>query len=614
VLRAALLGAAGLAVPVACGLPSGGGPIIDGPGPSPKPGDGDSDGRAPRPQDAVNEEDLVRKFFGAVAGKLDTDDDLKKASERAKAFLTDRIKGSWPALDQIAVVRVGNLSHSAGGVSQTLVQAPLTQVGIMQPNGTVKPVPGPLELQKLQFTVVANGAKPGWSIDKIETIDGQGPPLKGMLLDSGGLDGQWYSPQLVYFWSSGSGQVGLVPDLRYVPKAGLSKEAQRTEIVNWMLGGPSDLLAGTVQDVYQGITLVGPNLVAPDHDVLLVNLSAPPPRSVTLDQLRAQLRWSLQSFWDGSVRLQVNSQDQKVLPETDDWQVKNLADRPFRDGDGTAFCVVSGVVRPIANPDQLPPALTGPDNKGVRFAALSRDQRSAALVKADALHIGGVGGDGAKPAFRLVDLSGTQWTRPVFVPALPPSSPLVLVAVDGQLYVVFADGSSAEVAADRPLNAVSAFSVAPDGHRIALISGGVACVGALQIDGTNVAVGGLQNVDPGLSQLSGVAWSRLDRVLVAGKGSVSYQLAEITLDGAIANVWAGAYGSKITSVVALPYLPSQSTGTGLAMVQTQDNGAYNSWPSNPYSIVLKPGSPTPTPSAGGAPGSPDAPSNPFFLD
>ena len=129
-------------------------------------------------------------------------------------------------------------------------------------------------------------------IDEIsaQSLDG-GTPLSGMLLDSDGLNNEWYAPQLIYFWSTDSGRKGLVPDLRYVPRVGLSQESQRTEIVNWVLGGPSDLLENAVANtLYTGITLVGPSLVPPDSNGLLINLSAAPqglePQQV-MDQLWA---------------------------------------------------------------------------------------------------------------------------------------------------------------------------------------------------------------------------------------------------------------------------------------------------------------------------------------
>ena len=82
-LRALLLAGAGLAVPSACGVPSGGGPIVDGSGPSYDPSTG-ARGRPPTPGDANSATELVQLFLYAISGPLNTGDALNAARGRAR--------------------------------------------------------------------------------------------------------------------------------------------------------------------------------------------------------------------------------------------------------------------------------------------------------------------------------------------------------------------------------------------------------------------------------------------------------------------------------------------------------------------------------------------------
>jgi hypothetical protein len=388
-----------------------------------------------------------------------------------------------------------------------------------------------------------------------------------------------------------------------------------------MLAGPSEFLSSAVMGgVYGDINLVGPNLLPPDNDGLLVNLNSPlPPGPVGPQGAMDQLRWSLRASYEGPVRLQVNSQK---LPQVDGsssaFLQSNLADQHFRRDDDTAFCVANGVVRPVENPYQLPAAVNDPAlNKGVRLAALSRDRLSAALVKTDnRLYVGGASGD--KVRFTAVPgLTGTSWTRPAFLPA---NKPTVMVAVNGGLYVIDVNGgTSAQIGIGTDtVTTVSAFSVAPDGHRIALVANGIAWVGALRVDVNGISIGPLQSIDPGLTEPTSIAWSRLDRVLVAGRNAQAgnYQLSEVTIDGAIAEIWtAGGYSAKINSVVALPYLPSDPPETGPAMVQTANNNAsYAGSVGSPHPVAFTFTAGTPTPSASGGAAGLGVPTNPFFID
>src|SRR5213079_100899 len=110
-LRALLLAAGGLAVPAACGVPSGGGPIVDAPGPSYDPGSV-ARGRPPQPGDASTASELVELFLYAISGPLNTAAAVNDARQRARVFMTGPVRDSWRPTDVVTVVRIDALTSS----------------------------------------------------------------------------------------------------------------------------------------------------------------------------------------------------------------------------------------------------------------------------------------------------------------------------------------------------------------------------------------------------------------------------------------------------------------------------------------------------------------------
>ena len=620
-----LLGAAGLAVPAACGLPSGGHPIVDGPGPAPG-GTGDGLPKAPTPADAHDPGELVQGFLATVAGRLHSDADLAAADERARKYLTAQARTAWPPTGNgITVVQVESdffVTIGAGGFPS--VKVTVRPRGTLGTDGTVGQLPTNISTgpRQLTFTVVqapVAGQSSGLLIDKIEVTAGD--PLSGMMLDSGKLDGKSFAPQLVYYWSSD--KAGLVPDLRYVPVTGVSREIQYTDIVDWVLGPPSAFLHDIVQaNLYDGNSVVGPNLTAPDKDGLLVNLTIPPPQSLGDKRAIAQLGWSLQPLYGGTIRLQVNSQPVQASLSSSEFRGYNLADKDNRSEDNAEYCVANRVVRPVNNPTNVPAVLSADPtvNKDVDLAALSRDLNCAALVKKpdkSVRQMWVVDGRGSgKPVATPVTvngqpLSGQAWSRPAFLPLS--GNPRVLIAVDERLYVVNVPGGQATPQSTIP---VSDFAVAPDGRRIALISNGSARVYSLQIGDAVALAGQGRVIDAGLAECSFIAWSRLERVVVAGRlPAGNYQLVEVTIDGAIAIAWATPFSDPILSLAALPAPASAPNSPEVALAQI-GIGASRIGPNSSNPLLFSgPDLPSPSPSTGGAAaGGLGTPTYPFYVD
>jgi hypothetical protein len=573
---------AGLAVPVACGVPTGGSPVVDGPGPSYDPIAG-TQVPQPDPTQATTPVRLVELFLAAVSGPLDTPDLVNAARRRALEFLTPSARATWQPADAVTVVRVGPLTSSISG-SSTVVSGTLQPVGTLRPDhGWIEPVSGTAPAEA-QFEVSQAPDGNGLRISKLPTLP------NGLPLSTTALDNVYFTPQLLYFWDTA--KKWLIPDLRYVPKTSLADAARLAAIVKWLLTGPSDLLTSlTSQSLFPGNTDLDVPNVEVKGDTVAVNFSAAfqgVPRG-EIDKVLAQVRWSLQPLHQltaGPVELRVSGRRQDPK-DSDLYKRTNPADDVTRDPEPQAFGVVGGAVQALDGP--LPVVLTKPDyNKNVARAALSRNGDAVALVTTGKqLLVGRV--DNGTVAYQTINLTGGDWKRPGWLPL----TKRLLVVVDGALVAVSGSGAvSAPLLTD-----VGAFAISPDGYRLGVVRRGVLGVYPLRDDGT-LGTTVPRVLDAGLSDLTGVAWSRLDRLVVAGRSGAQYRLAEVTVDGAISTVWENTnFGNPIVSVSAYAKLPSQPPGPWAVLVQTQEGTSYKVFANTASPDPLNAREPSPSPSA-----------------
>jgi Lipoprotein LpqB beta-propeller domain len=561
-LRALLLAAGGLAAPAACGVPSGGRPIVDAPGPSYDPGTG-VPGRPPQPGDASSATELVELFLYAISGPLNTAAAMDDARRRARQFLTREAADLWKPTDQVTVVRIDALASSISGPDR-IVSSTLKPVGTLsRDRGWVDPS-GAGDPWQVAFTVSQMPDGSGLRIS-----DFPDDLQNRLLLGTNALDNRYFTPQVIYFWESSMRHSYLVPDLRYVPNTGLTDSGRLTTIVRWLLfpSGASDLISSVAGSIFPPGTDLSVTSLSMQGDRLVVPFSAElQGLKGDLSKVLVQLQWSLQPLHklDAPVELQIAGQPQRLNQAADYfWKVNPADEGTNRSDNPQPFCVAGGAVTPLDG--TLPPVLASPEhNRDVSLAALSRDRHGAALVTTGhQLMLGRE--DAGKVIYTPIDMSGRTWSRPVWLP----SGGRLLVAVDGRLHTL----STAGVVAQNPLQTgVSAFAVAPDGYRIALIKDGRLAVAALRDDSGQVTMSSAPHwLDPGLSDLSGVAWSRLDRIVVAGRAENQWHLAEVSIDGALRTVWGAGFYNAIVSVVGYPRLPSDPPGPGQIMVHTTDN-------------------------------------------
>jgi hypothetical protein len=624
VLRLMLLGASGLAVPAglaaACGVPTGGHAIVDEAGPSAGAGGASPGQGPPGPETAIDQVDLVQKYLLAVAGPLEADyQPMLQGS--AKHFMTPDFADKWSqsAKAGIQIVRATSGFNPRGGNFSTFVDVWLEQLGQLNSTGAVILPATQTSPVAFQFEVKSNPTGPGFRIANITASDRT--LANGMLLlDEALVNQSLFAAQMVYYWPL-IGEDSLVPDLRYVPLSGGDPKVSTRIITDLLSGAPGWLQAAPMA----GMKLAGSNVYQNKDGSWEVDLTG---SGVDLDKLMTQIRWSVWPQTRPTVQLKVGAQTKRVDGADTGFLKSNLADAASIDGrPREVFCIVNGAVQPLDRDTPTPSVLNIPGNNSkVKWAGLTRDKRVVAHVRDDGSLWIGLQATGMYQQVGGVP-KGATLGRPVWVPGTTP--PRLLVTVDKGLFT--ADSIHRQLTDVTPSGGqgVRAFSVAPDGRRIALIGSddGAVFVAALTVaEDVNVGIGPPTRIPvPYLAQnataMRAIAWSRIERVVVAGQlpGAASaYGAVEVTVDGVYAQLMTKVSPSSdpITHLVAFPPSPSEGStvpGRILGQATPVKQGAA------PYAIEYRAGkfdplTVTPAPTASGSSAHPAAPLALFFAD
>lgn len=547
--------AAGLAVAsllAGCGVPDRTGVTIDGPVAQRGAPGADAGPREPhKPADARSDEELVRYFLQAAAG------DSAGAPDRLRKFLI--APAAWQPGTAVIVVRVSSIRAIQPVGDAGKVDVSMQPVGRLTPTGSVAPLSG-AETQGFTWHFEVG---PGEIASSRRYIVN---PPSAMYLDSTALT-EWYEPHSIYFWDTTGAT--LVPDLRYLPLS-IPQPARPTQIVRWVLDGPSEWLQPVVRALPEGIDLL--DQAVPDAGRLVVNLNAVANEVPDPQLLLTQLRWSLRETYRGPVVLQIER-----LPRAegtpDDHVSANRADTM---GDPVAYCIVDGRVLRADGQEcdrdaALPAGLAPEINTRVTAAAITREENQAAVVQGlsngRAQLAVSQTGTGQSPTFANVGPSVAQMGRPVWLTSPAAAAGGGLVPVNGELHE-FTTGAVPRLRSlDTGLVGVSAVAVAPDGRRVAIAAGGRVYVATIGLAGGSVSIGPLRELPSSVGGIVGVGWSRQDRVVVGGRTGDGAAIAEITVDGAVEALFnPGLEALTISHLVAFPSNPG-STAPGAVMIQ-----------------------------------------------
>jgi hypothetical protein len=595
VLAALLLGG--------CGIPDDSPVLTVGPGPSM----GVSSGGELAPtqhgrEDTLDKSTFVRYYLEAAAG--DPDDALK----RAKAFLSPSADLTFKAQSDIRVVHlVENPLNNPGSDEVTLKYQ---VIGTLGPNGILDPTTADGTIERSTLVVGDVPGKPGLFLQK--------PPQYLMISDA--ALGAFYDQHTIYFWNTE--HTGLVPDVRYMPLT-VPAEQQPTMILNWLVEGPADLLKNAVDPLPDKTAAIG-NVPAVSNGKLQINLNdqaVPLDDSKALDRLRRQLQWSLRPLLPRTLELKIGHADPYDYSDSD-YLTSNfayrLADAPQR------FVVFDGHVRRMAastHASEPVPVLTAAENSHVRTAALSSSgaEDFAALVVGEAKGKESLRVGSARPG-QQAPLEKIALPAPIGHPtwAVTPdqtrNDAIGLVIAKGALYSFTADGRAQPVDWPGAPGNITAVSIAPDGHRVALVAGGRLYLTVLTISGD-----GMQLSDPHpirtllLREITAVGWSSEGWLAVAGFKPTAdggrATIMDMTIDGAQGSDRVTDLGdARVTYLAAYPANPTVTSQHANSVSYVAGNAAYDALQSGLKITVGNLAEPVTNPPAG------VVPTAPFFLN
>ncbi|SBT52272.1 LpqB family beta-propeller domain-containing protein [Micromonospora auratinigra] len=594
-LLALLLG--GLMIPAGvagCGIPRETEVQVDGAGPAAEPGSQNGSGaRPPSPTDTSEPGQFVRNYLeAAAAGERD------QAYARVKAFIApdkrDAVLRERPQSSEIemTVVRLRELPEVTppNNDRTSKVTVKVQQVGVLRSDGTLAPPVATDTTYVFELRPVRDG-RPELLIYGLPNV----------LLVTDQAVRRYYGAHTIYFWNSDGTR--LVPDQRYLPS---SVPAQRriTEVVKWLTTGPPDWLAGGVSKLPDGTQVI--NNATGSDGRWEVNLSMTSANDDKLARLATQLAWSLPPEVTG--RLDLKIQNQKRLTV----DLKQERDKPAYPAGGSPlrFSVYDGVVRPLAfvgEPIGSVP-IEAAKNRNVVSAALSRsgDQVLAALVvtrpdRTQALRVGSgpdpvtVFNDSARPYAAI--------GRPTWIRSLDPDHPAGLVAADGRLYRFDVRAGMVAVSLN-PAGRVTAVAGSLEGHRIALVIGGVLYVASVSVEGGVVTLGQPRRLTTGLTDITAVDWIAENELVFAGNDADRRPaIFQVTVDGAQETALKRDIGAAVTQ---LSGYPGGAVGalSSFSFMYEANRAAY--W--NQFDIIKREQvQGAPTPGSGGKAVNPTAP-------
>ncbi|GAB2598402.1 hypothetical protein Aab01nite_74380 [Paractinoplanes abujensis] len=504
----------------------------------------------PRREDNDEPKALVANYLQAAAGDPET------AADRARAFLAPDKAARFPDGGDIKVVRETEASlHSPGEAGVTIK---IQVVGTLKANGVLEPAaPSDPKAYELRVGQVA-GRSGQFILDAPQMLMMTDQTLQA-----------YYSQRTIYWWNTAN--TGLVPDVRYMPLSVPSVQ-QPTTVLSWLTGAPAPWLDDAVNPLPQG-SQAAANVPAISNDTLQISLNAQalPQGSDpgALDRLRRQLQWSMRPLVTSAVEIKIGHDD-PVRTENGVYLDSNaayrLADVPER------FALYNGTIHRLKeSPHETDPVpvIKPAANKNITTAALS-----SSSTRAYAAVVTGTG-DARRlrvaqaPLGEQADLQqvGGALKGDLGVPVWAqtpdgddPAAAIGLITMDGQIYSFDATGAAARrVGWQNPPGTVTGLSVAPDGHRVVLVSGGRLYRAVLNTSGDDITLSDPERVwPPDLATVTAVAWNSESSLAVAGmRTNNRYAVLDVTVDGTLATTRLNDIGAeRVTYLTAYPSTPT----------------------------------------------------------
>ncbi|MEU0740019.1 LpqB family beta-propeller domain-containing protein [Streptomyces sp. NPDC006134] len=493
--------------------------------------------------------------------------------ETAREYLTEAARKTWrPELATTVLADGPGTEPGRTGDREDTDAYSLTLTGTKVATVDAQQSYAPADGQYRAPVHLKRDGKSGqWRIDTVP---------QGVVMGKSDFQRNYMSVNKYYFASNhtpdaGSGAGGqpmAVADPVYVRK----RVDPLTQAVRSLLNGPTRLLGRVVRSSFPSGTALAKgvsSLTPDDRNRLTVPLNDRAARagSDTCEEMAAQLLFTLRNLTPAVDEVDLRAGDERVCSLTEDRAAvvaaRGSAQHPdylyFVDGEKRLVRLPAGSSATRAEP--VPGAL-GSGEVGLRSAAVSRDEHSAAGVGPDgsALYVASLVSGGSLGEPVLVSRGRTEQERlatpswdaqgDLWVVDRDPARPRLLVLEQGR-------GEPVTVQTPGLEGRVQDVRVAADGVRIALVvrdedGQRSLLIGRIERDGKAqgrpvVTVRELRSATPGLEEVTAMSWAGDSRLVVVGRehGGVQ-QIGYVQVDGSTPETQAPAALTGVQEIAA----------------------------------------------------------------
>ncbi|BEL09744.1 hypothetical protein Q0Z83_079350 [Actinoplanes sichuanensis] len=549
-----------------CGIPDNSDVTVVGPGVSTGTTSREGGTRSRITRDQTSDrQTFALNYLRAAAGEYDG------ALDRVKQFMSTSARDNFnpPAAPRVIRLIDEPLLDSA----TDRVELSYQLLGTLGKNGLLEPSPEKVE-GKYELVL---GEVAGEGLYVL-----QAPPF--LLLSDTALS-EYYKERTIYFWNTD--RTGLVPDVRYLLQD-VPIEQEPTIILNWLIGGPAPWLQDAVEPLPDGTKLEN-KVPAIDNDRLQIRLSAqavPTEGAVeAMERLRMQLQWSLRNLLPDYLDLTVGHQQPRSY-SGEDFLTSNPSYRLVQEPE--RYVIYDRTIRRLVNSSRptsdTVPGLAPDDNKDISRAALTTSGTHVftALVtgsgKNERLRVGSAG-TGGQVALKEIPGLPAGLGNPVWAitPDDDAAAAVGLIIAGGRLWRFRADGGPAQEVSTSGTAGITAITVAPDGHRVAMVVGGRLYRAVLNVSGDGLAFTGLQQVFTPLTSLTAVDFSGEGWLAVAGtrRDKNRTSIVYTSIDGALKSQVLPDIGNEtVTYLSAYPANPRHSLNSLGAVLYSTGKNAW----------------------------------------
>lgn len=485
------------------------------------------------PQRGVDPFRLVREFIEATGNPAN-------GHAAARAFLSRTAAANWDDRAGLTVIEdapgAAPQADPNGGVRRIRVGG--SRLGVLTADGSFMPSAGAFSIP---LDVVTEHGE--WRITN---------PPPGVLVEASAVQRN-YRQVRVSFVDPNRGT--MVPDLRWVPAQPAATLPGR--VLDLLLAGPSERLAGAVRTAIPGGTRLRSNVLVSRSGRTVINLSGV---DVLTDQQRRLVAAQIVSSLDGLVPapMRLLADGEPLVPAQAEWRSADIAAYAAPTGprpDVPGQVVIGGRLRRLDGTPAVGPAGAG------QFSVL----RAASSNPGGDLLAAVVGGPDGRPQLRVGPSDGDLAAVPLDAdtmsrPTWRPSGTEVWTVINGRTVMGVALSGAGppltyQVNATEltRLGTISELRSSRDGVQVAAVVGGRLVVAAVVTESGLVSLRHPQVLREGtLPPLASVDWARPELLVVASAGP-SPQVSSVSVDGlTVRQLSATNLTGPLTEVVAAP--------------------------------------------------------------